>query len=400
MPGPMEGVRVVEMGVWIAGPAAAMILADWGADVIKIEPPTGDPGRKFREMLGAELPSNPPFELDNRGKRSVVFDVGTDEGRELALRLVDEADVFVSNMRPGALERMGFDAESVTARNPRLIYCAMTAYGLEGDDVDKAGFDIAAFWARGGLAHMLTPPGGQPPFQRGGMGDHNTGLAAAGAISAALFHRERTGEGQVVSTSLFREAAYTIGFDVNTALLWGSELLVGTREGLRQPTATYYTASDDRMFWLVGMEPERHWPPLCRAVGREEWLDDERFATVEARGDHIAELLPLLDEVFATQPFAHWAARFDDEPELFWAPINSVYDLIADPQAAPAGLFVDVPDEFGTTTMVNTPVDFHGTPSGPSWIAPEHGQHTDAVLAEMGVSDDEIEQLRSAGALG
>ena len=396
----MEGVRVVEMGVWIAGPAAAGILADWGADVVKIESPAGDPGRRFRAILGDQLPSNPPFELDNRSKRSIVLDLATDEGREIALRLIDEADVFVSNMRTGALRRMGLDAETLRARNPRLVYCSVTAYGLDGDDVDKPGFDIAAFWARGAIASLLTPPGGSPPFQRGGMGDHNTGLAAAGAISAALFHRERTGEGQVVATSLFREAAYTIGFDINTALLWGAELTVGTRETLGHPTATYYTAADGRMFWLVGMEPERHWAPLCRAVGRTEWLDDERFATVADRRRRVADLIDMLDEIFAAEPFDHWAARFDAEPELFWAPINSVPDLITDPQSASAGLWVEVPDGYGTTTMVNTPVDFHGTPSGPRWIAPEPGEHTDDVLADLGLGPAEIERLRAAGALG
>src|SRR5216684_3848368 len=173
MPGPMDGVRVVEIGVWVAGPAAGGILADWGADVIKIEPPQGDPARSFQQMLGGDLPSNPVFELDNRSKRSVVVDLGTDEGRAVALDLVATADVFVTNIRMPALRRAGLDAETLRARFPRLVYAVVTGYGLAGADADRPAFDIAAFWARAGIAASLRPPGGDLPFQRGGMGDHS-----------------------------------------------------------------------------------------------------------------------------------------------------------------------------------------------------------------------------------
>ena len=208
MTGPMNGVKVVEIGVWVAGPAAGGILADWGADVIKIEPPgVGDPARLFMKMLGGDLPYNPPFEMDNRGKRSVVIDLTTSEGREIALELLDSADVFLSNVRPAALARLGLGPESLRERNPRLIYASVTGYGQEGPDADRAAYDIAAFWARSGIAASLTAPGGQPPFQRGGMGDHNAGLATAAAISAALFDRERTGVGRFVATSLLRQGS-------------------------------------------------------------------------------------------------------------------------------------------------------------------------------------------------
>ena len=216
--GPLAGVRVVELGVWIAGPAAGGILADWGADVIKIEPPgIGDPARLFQRMLGGDLPFNPPFEMDNRNKRSIGLDLTKPEGRALGLELIDRADVFLTNVRPAGLARLGFDPASLLARNPRLVYGEITGYGREGPDADKAAYDIAGFWARSGIAHMLTQPGAHPPFQRGGMGDHGTGLAAAGAISAALFQRERSGQGQLVSTSLLRQGIYTLSFDLATA---------------------------------------------------------------------------------------------------------------------------------------------------------------------------------------
>ena len=210
MPGPLDGVKVVELGVWIAGPAAGGVLADWGADVVKIEPPEGDPSRQFGKMLGDDLPYNPVFELDNRGKRSVVLDLGTDDGKAAALDLLDAADVFVTNVRGAALARLGLDDVTLLARNPRLVYGHITGFGREGPDADKAAFDIAAFWSRAGIAHLLTAPGGKLPFQRGGMGDHNTGSTFAGGICAALFNRERTGQGQLVSTSLYRQGVYTI----------------------------------------------------------------------------------------------------------------------------------------------------------------------------------------------
>jgi crotonobetainyl-CoA:carnitine CoA-transferase CaiB-like acyl-CoA transferase len=201
MPGPLEGVKVVEVGVWVAGPATGCVLADWGADVIKIEPPgVGDPGRLFKRILGADLPFNPPFEMDNRSKRSIVIDLSQSDGRAIALELIDAADVFLSNVRMAALARLGLDHETLLARNPRLIYAAITGYGMEGEDADRAAYDIAAFWARSGVAAMLTSPGQSPPFQRGGMGDHGAALSAAAGISAALYAREKTGRGQLVST--------------------------------------------------------------------------------------------------------------------------------------------------------------------------------------------------------
>ena len=185
-------MKVVELGVWVAGPAAGGILADWGAEVVKIEPPAGDPSRTFQYSLtGQMMPTNPIFEMDNRSKRSIVLDLTTPEGKEIADDLIADADVFVTNVRLGGLERLGLDAETLTTRHPRLIYAAITGYGMEGEDADRAAYDIAAFWSRSGIAHLLTRPGEDPPFQRGGMGDHNAGLAGAAAVCAALYSRKK-----------------------------------------------------------------------------------------------------------------------------------------------------------------------------------------------------------------
>ncbi|OCB27997.1 CoA-transferase [Mycobacterium malmoense] len=383
MAGPMEGVKVVELGVWVAGPAAGGILADWGADVVKIEPPGGDPGRLFGRMLGCDLGVNPPFEMDNRSKRSIVLNLAEDAGRDTAFELLSDADVFVTNVRPCALHRLGFDYAAVAARNPRLVYGLITGYGETGPDADRAAYDVAAFWSRAGVAHLLTRPGDTPPFQRGGMGDHSAGMTLAAAICAALVARQRTGTGQLVTTSLYRQGAYTVSFDLNTYLLTGQPIAVGQRESMGNPCMNNYATADGRRFWIVGLEGDRHWPPLCRAVGHPEWLDDPRFADAYARFVNATELIAELDAIFATRTLDEWAAIFAAEPDFFWSPVNSLENVVADEQFHAAGGIVDVPDGEAGIAMVATPADFHGTPWAPRSAAPELGQHTEEVLAEL-----------------
>lgn len=386
MAGPVEGVTVVELGVWVAGPAAGGILADWGADVIKIEPPTGDPARMFGRMLGCDLGLNPPFEMDNRSKRSVVLDLSSEPDRLAAFELLSGADVFLTNVRPGALQRLGLDFASASAANPRLVYGLITGYGESGPDADRAAFDVAAFWSRAGVAHLLTRPGDTPPFQRGGMGDHSAGMTMAAAVCAALLARERTGAGQLVTTSLYRQGAYTVSFDLNTYLMSGQPIAIGQRESMGNPCMNNYAASDGRRFWIVGLEPERHWPALCRAVGRPEWRDDPRFADARARAANSVALIAALDEIFATRPLDEWAQIFAGEPGFFWSPVNSLEDVVADEQFHAAGGIVYVPDgadDQAAVPMVATPADFHGTPWAPRSAAPELGQHTAEVLAEL-----------------
>ncbi len=401
MSGPMQGIKVVEMGVWVAGPAAGGILADWGADVVKIEPPgVGDPGRTFARMLGGDLPFNPPFEMDNRGKRSVILDLGRSQGRELALELIDGADVFISNMRQTALARLGLDPVTLLKRNPRLVYGAISGYGFDGADADKAAYDIAAYWARGGVAGALTPPGEAPPFQRGGMGDHAAGLSLAGGISAALFARERNGRGQLVSTSLLRQGIYTLAFDLSIVLRFGVNLGAADRTKMPNPSVNSYCDKEGRWFWIVGLDGDRHWPPLARAVGHPEWMGDPRFATAADRVANASELIDCLDEIFATRTRDQWGEIFDAEEDLWWAPVQTPVEVVADPQAQACGGLVEVPDGESTTTLPATPVDFEGTPWAPRSMAPEHGQHGDEILRELGRSDAEIEALRKSGALG
>jgi crotonobetainyl-CoA:carnitine CoA-transferase CaiB-like acyl-CoA transferase len=215
------------------------------------------------------------------------------------------------------------------------------------------------------------------------MGDHSAGMTMAAAVCAALLARERTGAGQLVTTSLYRQGAYTVSFDLNTYLMSGQPIAIGQRETMGNPCMNNYAAADGRRFWIVGLEPERHWPALCRAVGRPEWRDDPRFADARARAVNSTVLVAALDEIFATRPLDEWAQVFAGEPDFFWSPINTLEDVIADEQFHAAGGIVDVPDGQAAVPMVATPADFHGTPWAPRSAAPELGQHTEEVLAEL-----------------
>lgn len=399
MPGPLDGVKVVELGVWVAGPAAGGILADWGADVIKIEPLAGDPARTFKRMLGSDMPTNPVFEMDNRSKKSIAIDLATDDGLAIAKQIIADADVFVTNVRLAGLDRLGLDPDTLTEEHPGLIYAAITGFGMEGPDKDAAAYDIAAFWARSGIAHMLTPEGANPPFQRGGMGDHNAGLAGAAAISAALYSREKTGKGQVVSTSLFREGIYTLSFDLSVTVGWGLTLGVGMRETMHNPTTNNYVTKDGKRFWVVGLEADRHWPPMARAVGHPEWIEDERFATAMDRAINGRDLIAEIDTIFVTKTLDEWREIFATEPDFFWAPVQSPDDLLADPQFHASGALIDVPDGATSTSMIATPCDFHGTPWAARSLAPGLGEHTEEILTTLGRNGD-LDALVAAGVVG
>ncbi len=400
MAGPLAGTRVVELGFWVAGPSAGGVLADWGAEVVKIEPPQGDPFRGlYLSVSGVELPANPPFELDNRGKRSIALDLRTAEARRIALELIDRADVFVTNIRAEILEGFGLDDTALRARNPRLVYARVTGYGEAGPERDRPAYDIGAFWSRAGIAAALTPPGGDPPYQRGAMGDHVAGMTLAGGVAAALLVRERTGAGQMVTTSLLRVGVFVLGWDTAATLRLGIPATPMTRTSTPNPVIDCYRAGDGRWFWLLGLQGQRHWPDLVRAVDRLEWLDDPRFATMAARREHCAELVALLDAIFATRSREEWGAVFD-RVGMWWAPVQSTLEVVSDPQAIAAGAFVDVPaGDGGTVPGVASPVDFSVTAWAPSGPAPECGQHTEEVLLELGYGWEDIGRLKDGGAI-
>ncbi len=361
----LENYRVIELGVWVAGPAAAGVLADWGAEVIKVESPEGDPMRRMLQVIvGHGEPQSPPFDLDNRGKRSVVLDLKEERDRDELHAMIREADVFLTNLRADALERLGLGHERLLADYPRLVYALVTGYGLEGPDADRAGYDVGGFWARTGIAAMLAPPGQPPPNIRGGFGDHVTALATLSGILGALLEREHTGRGQLVETSLLRTGLYCLGWDLSMVQRFGK--LGGPRPRTEEvnPLVNCYRAGDDKWFWLLGVESQRHWPNLCRALGREDLLTDERFADARGRRHNASECIAILDAEFATLSRDEWTARFDQH-DVWWAPVLTPAEVVEDEQAIAAGGFVDVPAGDGAPAhrSVASPVKFHaGTP--------------------------------------
>jgi crotonobetainyl-CoA:carnitine CoA-transferase CaiB-like acyl-CoA transferase len=381
----LNGIRVVELAIWVAGPGAGGILGDWGAEVIKVESPAGDPMRNlFRNVGNDRVTAVPPYELDNRGKRCVVIDMHTDEGRNDFELLLGSADVFLTNLRPDALERLGLDHADVMARHPRLIYASVTGYGLEGEDRDRAGYDVGAFWARSSIAHSMVPPGELPPGARSGSGDHTTSMAITSGICAALFNRERTGEGRLVHTSLLRTGVYVNGWDLGTRAYFGKISRTRPRTQQQAPLINCYRAADGRGFWLLGLEQDRHWPGLIAAIERPDLADDARFVRATNRAEHCEALIAILDEVFATRDMATWVERFDQH-DVWFAPINSLADALDDPQIAAAGSWVTMPG----TTIDGRPYRLAASPVGFSgWVetgrrAETLGESTDAVLDQL-----------------
>ncbi|MBI4514869.1 MAG: CoA transferase [Deltaproteobacteria bacterium] len=401
-PGMLKGIKVVELGMWVAGPATAAVLGDWGADVIKLENPVGgDPVRGLMAMgIALALPVHPAFELDNRNKRSVSVDLHTPEGCAVARRLLHRADVFVTNMRPAALQRAGLGAAEVRADNPRLIYALLTGYGTTGPEKDRAAFDYAAFWARAGAMACLGEPEGPPPSQRPAMGDHLAALSLAGAVCAALYHRERTGEGQEIQLSLFHAGLWMMATDIETCLVTGVGPNPPLGRAVPNPLWNHYKAKDGKWFHLVMLQPDRYWPRFCQAIERTDLLTDARFADIMSRVQHCLELIALLDEVFATRPLAQWADRFD-RYELVWGPVQTIAEVVRDPQARAIGAFEKLPHRSGDEIeLVRSPIEFSATPPTIRRTAPELGEHTEDVLLEHGYNWDDIARLKEKGAIG
>ena len=403
----LKGIRVVEMGMWLAGPAAGGVLADWGADVVKVEPLTGDPMRQLFGTVGGSRETRcPPFDMFNRGKRSVALDANSDEAAPVLEAILGSADVFLTNMRPAFLRRIGLDPERVMARFPALIYASLTGYGLEGPERDTQGYDVSAFFARSGVADRSRGVGAAPPTMAGGMGDVISGMTMVAGILGALVARSRTGQGQLVSTSLLRNGIYTIGMDVSTRVGLGRLAPLGGRAAPPNPLMNSYRSGDDQWFWMIGAESDRHWPRLLAALGQLESLTGDNFKTSRDRRRNSAELVSTLDSIFAQRSRDEWVELFRAH-DVWWAPVNSVEDLLTDDQVLASGALVpmhhdgtDDDDHDDLRYTVATPIDFSGGTLVFAPDAPTIGADTDDVLRDSGLSDETISALRGRGVLG
>jgi crotonobetainyl-CoA:carnitine CoA-transferase CaiB-like acyl-CoA transferase len=392
-----EGVRVLEVSAWVMVPAAGVLLADFGADVIKVEhPEAGDPARGL--VTGGSSPSigsvNMLVEQTNRGKRSIGLDISKSAGRDILMELAARSDVFLTSLLPDARKKLSIDVDDVRAHNPHIIYAKADAVGNSGPEHGKPGFDSAVFFGRAGILNSFAN-GNEPPQPRPGFGDKTASLSLAYAIASALFRRERTGEPSVVETSLLGTAMWVASSDVIYSQIVGKDFSTVERPATN-PLAHRYETADGRWIMLSMLAPDRWWNEFCVAIGHDELIDDERFATTTARAANAAECVAELAAMFGRLPLAAWVERLA-EFRGPWEPINNSHEVGSDPQALANGYIDRVPHPSGTDVIaVRSPVQVDGT-QHPLATAPEAWQHTEEILLELGVDWDRIIELKDAG---
>jgi len=400
MAGVLEGLKVVDMGHVVAVPAAGATLGDWGAEVIKVEPLTGEMARGIRRGGGASRVVQYEggevhwiVQVLNRNKRGVALDLKQKAGREVLQRLVRRADVFMSNYELGTLDKLGADYASLSSGNPRLVYAVLTGYGTRGPDKDERGFDYSAAWARSGMQYIIGEPGSAPPPQRGGMMDRVAAAHMISAILAALLYRERTGRGQQIELSLFHTGVWTLASDIQSALM-GTPVPRHNRTRAANPLWNTYCASDERWLWLSMLQSDLHWPDFCRAIERPELEEDPRFNTMQAREENCGELVRILDGVFAARTGAEWEERLKQH-HCIYSRVQTPMEVTSDPQALANDFFPEIDHPIGgRARLVATPANFGEVPASMHLPAPETGQHTEEVLLEIGYGWEDIAALK------
>ena len=388
----------MEIGSWVAAPSASAALADLGADVIKIEPVTGDPMRGMQRQpraTEAGFECDAPFINDNRGKRSIAMALNTPEGHIIAQRLIERSDVLVTNARVSQQEKLGISPSKAFAVNPKIVHATLTGYGLDGRDADLPGFDVTSFFARGAVLDAMMMDEASIPLPANGLGDHMSGLALLAAILVGLRNVDVTGQGQAVDVSLFGTAAWAMATDLTPTLVDGHPPRRRDRRHRILATANSYQCSDGR--WVILNMPEAHWwPRLCVAIGRSDLVDDERFTSTKSRFDNMPELIDKLDEVFASRDFAAWS-QILSSAELIWGPVANLLDLAEDAHANETGLFPLVAAGSQEIRTVAIPFRVKGSDIGPKGPAPAVGGDSREILEQLGFNEGEVSDFISAG---
>src|SRR5712675_1698987 len=392
-----SGIKVVDLASFIAGPGAATILSDYGADVIKVEPPgSGDPHRHtFQLPPQPRAKDNYAWHLDNRNKRGMAVDLKSPGAATIVERLVKWADVLIVNTPHPARKKLKLEYEDVAQWNPRLVYADLTGYGEKGPDASLPGFDITAYWARSGLLSLTRDAGAPPTVPATGSGDHATAVTLYSAIVTALYRRERTGKGSHVTTSLLAAGVWASAVFIQAALC--DAAFYPLHDRLKPPNATLnvYRASDDTWFLIVVL-PD-HWPALAKGIGRPELLTDARFTDPAKQMANSGELTAILDEVFATQPMSHWREVFD-QAHLTFGVVHAPSEVVKDPQLRENDIVVPIEGSGeGVKFTVSSPLTVHNVPKVAARRDPAVGEHNDELLKELGFSSDEIDQFRTGG---
>lgn len=402
----LEGVRVLEVAEHGFVPSAGTALADWGADVIKVEhPERGDPTRQLISwgVIPGTDPSVPSFMTESlfRSKRCIAVDITKPEGHALLLKVAAVADVFLTNLLPGSRQRLGIDVDAIRRANPKIIYARGHGQGAKGAEADAGGFDAVSFWARGAVQERLTPPGSALIGQRPATGDFTSGLTLAGGIAAALYKRERTGHAAVVDVSLLGVATWVMSPDINAAMQYGHDLPKMEVGGTpRSAVAATYLTQDDKYVTLMMWQDEaRFFPVFARAAGYEDLLDDPRFATPEKRAENLEELVPEIQRRFKTRSRAEWVQCLSGT-ECIWGLNQSPIDIPDDPQVKANGYILDIQrSDGGSFRAVGAPVVFDGDAPVARHAAQDLGQATNEVLRESGATEEEIDRAASLGAI-
>jgi crotonobetainyl-CoA:carnitine CoA-transferase CaiB-like acyl-CoA transferase len=400
---PLDDITVISIESWMAAPSASAILADLGADVIKVEPLTGDPMRGMSrpaKIDGSFKNYDFQFDVDNRGKRSIAVALDTPAGSALVQKLAGSAHIFMCNLLTHRQARFGLDPASLLAINPKLVHATLTGYGTTGPEAQRPGYDVTAFFGRSGLYDASREgDDGTVPMARPAQGDHTTGLAMVGAILAALRMAERTGHGQVVETSLFETAVWTQATDYGVTAVDRAPVRRRSRHQLLSPTANRYPCGDGK--WVVfNMPEESAWPRLCRVIGREQWLDEPRFIDARSRYQNMAALVDGIDEALAVKGRDQWGVIFDAQG-MIWGPVLALHEVAVDPHAHAIGLFPEIQHaQLGAYRTVNAPMRFHTADVKPRSPAPALGEHSRAVLRGLGIADAEIDHLIEQKVIG
>ena len=400
----LAGVRVVEVAAWTFVPAAGAVLADWGADVIKVEhPETGDPQRGLVSMgliPGGEGAVNYIMEQPNRGKRSIGIDIATEGGLEVLYKLVESSDVFLTSFLPSVRQRLKIDVEHIRAVNPTIVYARGSGQGPLGEDRNKPGYDGSVYWGRGGIANALTPGdaahpiGGRPAF-----GDLAGGMAIAGGIAAGLLQRATTGEAPLVDVSLLGLAMWQLSPDIVASGLYGGDPMPKFgRSASPNPLVGAYKTSDGRFITLMMLQSDRYWAEFCTCIGRPDMIDDPRFVDGGARFANREECVKTIDEVFASRTYVEWKDALAKLSGA-WSPVQQANELVDDPQVSANGYLPHISREDGKEyDLVANPVQMDET-ADELRPAPEHGQHTEELLLELGLEWDDIIAYKEAGAI-